>query len=141
MARISGMPRACFSTALKLSDEDQDAIIDAAKAYRDGGLSSKEATRQAVQDLLVQAEAELAEIETAIEEQHPGALDQGARTALPDDAAFKRWFGDSKVVDENGEPLVVYHHGSFDENEDIPSGPMHFGTHDAKLHRLHPSHH
>ena len=22
---------------------------------------------------------------------------------------FKRWFGDSKVVDENGEPLVVYH--------------------------------
>lgn len=24
-------------------------------------------------------------------------------------AAFKRWFGDSKVVNENGEPLVVYH--------------------------------
>jgi len=24
-------------------------------------------------------------------------------------AAFRRWFGDSKVVDENGEPLVVYH--------------------------------
>ena len=24
-------------------------------------------------------------------------------------ANFKRWFGDSKVVDENGEPLVVYH--------------------------------
>ena len=23
--------------------------------------------------------------------------------------AFKRWFGDSKVVDENGEPMVVYH--------------------------------
>ena len=22
---------------------------------------------------------------------------------------FKRWFGKSKVVDENGEPLVVYH--------------------------------
>lgn len=26
-----------------------------------------------------------------------------------DTEAFKRWFGDSKVVDENGEPLVVYH--------------------------------
>lgn len=25
--------------------------------------------------------------------------------------AFKRWFGDSKVVDENGRPLVVYHGG------------------------------
>lgn len=24
-------------------------------------------------------------------------------------AAFRRWFGDSKVVDENGEPLVVHH--------------------------------
>ena len=24
-------------------------------------------------------------------------------------ANFKRWFGDSKVVDENGEPMVVYH--------------------------------
>lgn len=26
-----------------------------------------------------------------------------------DTPAFKKWFGDSKVVDENGEPLVVYH--------------------------------
>ena len=24
-------------------------------------------------------------------------------------AAFKKWFGDSKVVDEDGKPLVVYH--------------------------------
>lgn len=31
---------------------------------------------------------------------------QSTRT---DTAAFKAWFGDSKVVDENGEPLVVYH--------------------------------
>ena len=23
--------------------------------------------------------------------------------------AFKKWFGDSKVVDANGDPLVVYH--------------------------------
>lgn len=29
--------------------------------------------------------------------------------ALREEAAFRRWFGDSKVVDENGEPLVVYH--------------------------------
>ena len=26
-----------------------------------------------------------------------------------DSAEFKKWFGDSKVVDENGKPLVVYH--------------------------------
>lgn len=29
-------------------------------------------------------------------------------------AAFRRWFGDSKVVDENGQPLVVYHGTSAD---------------------------
>lgn len=29
---------------------------------------------------------------------------------------FKEWFGDSKVVDENGEPLIVYHGSS---NKDI----------------------
>jgi len=27
---------------------------------------------------------------------------------------FKRWFGDSKVVDENGKPLVVYHGTGYD---------------------------
>ena len=30
-----------------------------------------------------------------------------------DTDAFRRWFGESKVVDERGEPLVVYH-GGFD---------------------------
>jgi hypothetical protein len=28
---------------------------------------------------------------------------------VTDNPNFKKWFGDSKVVDENGEPLVVYH--------------------------------
>lgn len=31
------------------------------------------------------------------------------KTAQTDTPAFKRWFGDSKVVDEQGKPLVVYH--------------------------------
>lgn len=30
-------------------------------------------------------------------------------TSVTNTPAFKRWFGDSKVVGENGEPLVVYH--------------------------------
>ncbi len=36
----------------------------------------------------------------------------GAQRSVPDQTqtpAFKRWFGDSKVVDANGEPMVVYH--------------------------------
>lgn len=32
-----------------------------------------------------------------------------ATDKITDSAAFKKWFGDSKVVDEDGEPLVVYH--------------------------------
>lgn len=32
-------------------------------------------------------------------------------------AAFKRWFGKSKVVDKNGEPLVVYHGTRYDFTE------------------------
>jgi hypothetical protein len=31
-----------------------------------------------------------------------------------DSPAFRRWFGDSKVVDEHGQPLVVYHGTSAD---------------------------
>jgi hypothetical protein len=33
------------------------------------------------------------------------AAQGGELTRTP---AFKKWFGDSKVVDENGDPLVVY---------------------------------
>lgn len=46
------------------------------------------------------------------------AQEQLFQEAPPTDSpAFKAWFGDSKVVDENGEPLVVYHgtNSSFQE--------------------------
>jgi len=44
--------------------------------------------------------------------------------------AFRDWFGDSKVVDENGEPLVVYHgtNGLFDEFSHSSDIGFHFGT-------------
>jgi len=41
-----------------------------------------------------------------------GDRSAGEVTAKTETPAFKRWFGDSKVVDENGEPMVVYH-GTF----------------------------
>jgi len=37
-----------------------------------------------------------------------GAIEIKAKTLSN---SFKQWFGESKVVDENGEPLVVYHGG------------------------------
>jgi hypothetical protein len=37
-----------------------------------------------------------------------------SKRAAPDTPAFRKWFGDSKVVDESGEPLVVYHGTAYD---------------------------
>ena len=50
----------------------------------------------------------------------PGAqLQREAQTP-----AFKRWFGESKVVNADGSPMVVYHGGRFDEAaEGVPSIP------------------
>lgn len=84
------------------------------------------------------------DIQTATNEEIKAALD-GARTfeqapAVGSDA-FKEWFGDSKVVDENGEPLVVYH-GTRSEFESFQSTEgryffgNHFGTVEAANDRL-----
>lgn len=39
----------------------------------------------------------------------PAAMREPSKAPPTESAAFKKWFGDSKVVDENGGPLVVYH--------------------------------
>jgi hypothetical protein len=51
-----------------------------------------------------------------------------------DTSAFKRWFGDSKVVDTDGEPLVVYHGtiGGFNEFSRDRAGQT-TGADNAKL--------
>jgi len=43
------------------------------------------------------------------------------QAAMTKTAAFKTWFGKSKVVDENGDPLVVYHTGAFDDSQILSS--------------------
>ncbi len=50
----------------------------------------------------------------------PEAKEAKASLRAPQTEAFKRWFGDSKVVDENGEPLVVYHK-SYDDFTEFSS--------------------
>ena len=72
---------------------------------------------------------------------------QSAREAFsleaPDTPAFKSWFGDSKVVDENGEPMVVYHRTSaaFDQfiiSAESPSGAAaFFGDDPSNLPQFH----
>lgn len=53
---------------------------------------------------------------------------------------FKKWFGDSKVVDENGKPLVVYHGskrvdriGNVFDPQRATSGPMAYFTTDPEI--------
>ena len=42
------------------------------------------------------------------------------RNPQVDTPEFQRWFGDSKVVDKNGDPLVVYHGTAYDFSEFSP---------------------
>lgn len=50
--------------------------------------------------------------------------------------AFKKWFGDSKVVDADGNPQLQYHWGYFDEDDGVIfDGPVHFGSEDAATER------
>lgn len=48
---------------------------------------------------------------TGADEGNRGNLsaEEGSKFSLKDSENFKKWFGDSKVVDKNGDPLVVYH--------------------------------
>lgn len=50
----------------------------------------------------------------ADEAQQGDVFNQSAQTGTE---AFRNWFGDSKVVDENGQPLVVYHGTNADFTE------------------------
>lgn len=50
------------------------------------------------------------------DESAPGLMFEGTSTPQTETPAFKKWFGDSKVVDADGKPLVVYHGTSADFN-------------------------
>ena len=50
---------------------------------------------------------------------------------LPKSPSFYKWFGDSKVVDDQGRPLVVYHATSSEEEFSDIKAFSHFGTLDA----------
>ena len=82
--------------------------------------------------------------EKRAEKEAPVAMPTSRKEKLslraPDTKAFKQWFGDSKVVDEDGEPLVVYHGTSgdiaqFDISKSSASnrfGPGFYFTEDKK---------
>lgn len=64
------------------------------------GLDIDTASNQQIKDALAQAQAQMSGADTLYQD------GGNVRTESPE---FKAWFGDSKVVDSNGAPLVVYH--------------------------------
>jgi hypothetical protein len=77
-------------------------------------------------------------------ERLPVREDQAVKAGQTKTPAFRRWFRNSKVVDAQGEPLVVYHghrdstpaFDTFDMRKSASIG-MHFGTEAAAQHRDH----
>jgi len=59
-----------------------------------------------------------------------GAQTGGSRFSIGS-TAFKRWFGESKVVDADGEPLVVYHGTDDNFSEFSGAGGVNYFTPDA----------
>lgn len=55
------------------------------------------------------------------------------KTNITKTPAFKKWFGDSKAVDESGNPLIVYHTGSMGDSYDITKSRSYNGTPDYEL--------
>lgn len=80
---------------------------------RDLGLPFKMSNEDIIQKYILPARAFVERGEGRVAEgkpaAEPAAMREPAKAPPTDSAAFKKFFGDSKVVDENGEPLVVYH--------------------------------
>jgi replication initiation and membrane attachment protein DnaB len=94
-----------------ISPKDKAAILSLARGYRSQGLDPTAAAIQAVSDQAEIAQSRLAELSTADRqvESTPLPSKRVADTPQTETENFKRWFGDSKVVDAQGKPLVVYH--------------------------------
>lgn len=87
-----------------------------------------------VQDLIPLNE----EYRTQIEERMASSKSGMRFSAAPalNTEEFRRWFKKSGVVDGQGKPVIVYHHGSFTEDGNfVPRTPMHFGTMEAAKER------
>jgi hypothetical protein len=76
------------------------------------------------------------------DDEHFSELAQDEAPADPENPAFKAWFGDSKVVDAEGKPLVVFHGAKRGDRiaeaggfmaERATSGPMAFFTESPEL--------
>lgn len=91
-----------------LADELSDQMDQTLSELSRQGIDVESATNKEIRKALEIA----SKAEERIDIQEPDFFQDG--NINTDSEAFKNWFGDSKVVDENGDPLVVYHGTSTD---------------------------
>jgi hypothetical protein len=76
---------------------------------RDLGFNIKMSDADIIQKYILPARAFVESGKGRPTEGKPAAMRSEVPKTGPGTAAFERWFGDSKVVDADGKPLVVYH--------------------------------
>lgn len=69
--------------------------------------------------------------------EHAGKLDGAMTQSQTETSEFKRWFGDSKVADSEGSPLVVYHSTSSRDNFTVFKTDRELGAHFGTIDQAH----
>ncbi|MBL4860737.1 MAG: hypothetical protein JKX96_07755 [Acinetobacter sp.] len=117
---------------LKVDSETAAEITESGlDTYEAGLMGDLESLRTQLTEAGFDVPAVEVEVEPTTRELFQGFQDP---TATPE---FKEWFGDSKVVDESGEPIVVYHGTVADFEGFFPFS--HFGTQGAANNILEPA--
>src|SRR5207253_1589350 len=115
---------------------------DTAREYEADGVQPADAMQRAVAEHLAEARREEAHIVATVREKFtaaggklaeikaeaPALVEAKAEPGgVADTPAFQAWFGDSKAVDKDGKPLVVYHGTNADVAELKSKGDLHPG--------------
>lgn len=104
------MKSACLKLIAKLDERDQDAVLARLDELQAQGIPAKDAQVQAVADVILNLKREaFGDPGQDVPDADDGSIKKSQTRDITETPEFKRWFGNSKVVDSDGKPLVVYH--------------------------------
>lgn len=108
------------------------AIVTGYNVYR-AGMKFGEWSRRVIRELGNKVRPHLKAAWNQINERVSVGELPRTRADIENSPRFKKWFGESKIVDERGKPKIVYHstQGDFDVFRDTSDIGFHFGTQKA----------
>lgn len=108
------------------------AIVTGYNVYR-AGMKFGEWSRRVIRELGNKVRPHLKAVWNQINERVSVGELPRTRADIENSPRFKKWFGESKIVDERGNPKIVYHstQGDFDVFRDTSDIGFHFGTQKA----------